>query len=107
MQAVVSPLALELAGEVKRAVASESFIDDTLKREQELKELVAFLEKEKQKAAQKAAQKATQKVTQEMERMLITAMQNGAAPALVEAMRQNSRITDSRLAELRKQANIA
>ena len=108
MQAVESPLALELAREVKRAVAPDDFVDDTLKREQGLKELHRYLENQKRKAAQEAALKAEQKAEQRTaEKMLITAIRNGAAQSLIEAMRLDVGVTDSRLAELMEQANMA
>ena len=102
MQSVESPLALDLAREVRSAVAPDEFVNEALKREQGLKELHAFLEKQKREAAQKAVREAAR----EMEKMLIAAIQNGVALSIIEIMRQNSRITDSRLAELREQANI-
>jgi hypothetical protein len=116
MQAVQSPLALEFAKEVRSAVAPMEFVDETMRRERELKELRNYLFNQEQKAAAKAAEEARKaaakatkqaaiQATQETaESMIIIAIQNNAPPAMVEAMQKGARITDERLDELRKQA---
>jgi hypothetical protein len=107
MQAVESQTALNLAMEAKKAVASDEFVNDTMKREQGIKEIQAFFEREKRKAAQAAqdaAQKAAQKAMEAMEKMIITALQCNTPSEAIEAMRDNAGITETRLAELREQA---
>jgi len=97
IQAVQSPLALELASEVKRAVAPDEFVNDTLRRERGLNEIQAFMEKQKRSAAKKA-EKST------AEKMLIMAMQSNVPSEAIEIMRTGVGITDTRLAELKEQA---
>ena len=91
MQAVQSPLALDFAQEVKKAVAPAEFMDETMRRERGLAEIQAFLKKQKQSG---------------MEKMIVTALQSNAPLELIEAMRKNADITEYRLAELKKQAQI-
>ena len=93
MQAVQSPLALEFASEVKRAVAPDDFVNESLRRERGLHEIQSHMEKQKQKAAQKTA-----------EDMIITAFQNSADFNVIEAMKTMAGITETRLAELKNQA---
>ena len=89
MQAIQSPLAMNLASEVRKAAAPDEFVNDTLKRERGMRELQAFLNKQQAVG---------------MEKMIITAFQNDVPSPAIEAMRQSAGITEARLAELRKQA---
>jgi hypothetical protein len=91
MHAVQTPLALNLASEVKRVVAPDTFVNDAMKREQGLLELQTFLNKQKQKGK---------------EEMLIMAIQTNVPNEALETMRQRAEITESRLAELKKQAQM-
>jgi predicted transposase/invertase (TIGR01784 family) len=93
MQAIQSPLALNLASEARKAVTPDDFVNDTMKRERGMRELQIFLNKREQKS------KAVG-----MEEMIITAFQANAASEVIEAMQQNAGITEARLAELKKQA---
>ena len=100
MQAIQTPLALDLASEAKKAVTPDEFMNDTMKREKGLNEIQAYLEKQKQKAAKNAAKNVA-------EQMIITALQNSVPTPAIEAMRQSAGITEARLTELRAQAQIA
>ena len=95
MAAIQSPLALNLARETRNAVAPDEFVDETLRREQGLAEIQAFLAKGKKIAIQKHS-----------EDMLIEALQNDVPHAFIEIMRTRAGITESRLAELKKQAQV-
>ena len=89
MQAVQSPLALEFASEVKRAVAPNDFVNETLRRERGLIEIQAYMNRREQSVAEK---------------MIITAFQNSAAFDVIEAMKNIAGITEARLVELKNQA---
>ena len=101
MNAVQSPLALDLARETRTAVAPTEFINETMRRERGLAEIQAFLNRQRKQAAEQAAQSA--KATG-MEEMVILAIQNNVHPEAVEVMRKAAGITDIRLAELKEQA---
>jgi len=99
MNAVQSPLALDLANETRKAVAPEEFINDTMRREKGLNELQNFMNRQRQISAQKAAQKTAEDI-------LISAFQNNFPIEAVEVIRQRAGITESRLAELKEQAQM-
>jgi len=94
MQAVQSPLALDFAQEVKKAVAPTEFVNDTLRRERGLAEIQAFLNRQRNEAAQNATQNTAEK-------MLIMAIQSNATAIVIETMQKGMGITDTRLAELK------
>ena len=108
MQAVANPTALELSKEAKKAVEPNELVNSALDRTSELRQLCDYFFDQAQKTAQKAAQEAAQiteqKWKEEMLKMLILALKSNAAPNVIEAMQKGAGITDSRLAELRKQA---
>ena len=89
MNAVQSPLALDLARETRTAVAPTEFMSDTMRRERGLAEIQAFLKK--------------REITG-MEKMIIMALQSNVPAEAIEVMRTGAGITDVRLAELTKQA---
>jgi len=91
MNAVQSPLALDLARETRSAVAPDEFMSDTMRRERGLIEIQAFLARNKREG---------------MEEMIITALKNNAAPALIEALQISAGVTDARLAELKSQVQF-
>ena len=93
MQAIKNPIALDLADGVRKTVARNDVVNDTLNRQGELLQLQNYFRKREQKS------EATG-----MEKMIITAFQTNAPTEVVEAMKKNAGITDARLAELRKQA---
>ena len=93
MQAVKNPIALNLASEVKKTVARNDVVHETLDRHGELLQLQNYFKRQAQKAA----------VTSK-EEMIIVALQGNAPSELLESMRKNAGITDMRLAELKKQA---
>ena len=93
MQAIQNPAAMELSREVRKTVAPNDFVNETLNHNNELEQLKDYFIRLEQKTEQKTAEK-----------MIIIAFHNNADPTLIEAMRQNAGITESRLAELRKQA---
>ncbi|MCL2216111.1 MAG: Rpn family recombination-promoting nuclease/putative transposase [Defluviitaleaceae bacterium] len=101
MQAVKNPVALNLADEVRKTVARNDVVNDTLNRAGELLQLQTYFRRREQKAAEQAAVNA--KATG-MEEMIKTAFQTNAPAEVIEAMKKNSGITDTRLADLRKQA---
>jgi len=57
MNAVESPLALDLARETTIAVAPTEFINDTMRRERGLAEIQAFMNRLKNEATQSTAEK--------------------------------------------------
>ena len=101
MQAVRNPVALDLASEVKKTVAQNDVVNDTLNRAGELLQLQNYFRRREQKAAEQAAVNA--KATG-MEEMIITAIQSNVQPEAIETMRITAGITEPRLEELRKQA---
>jgi hypothetical protein len=94
MNAVQSPLALDLARETRTAVAPTEFMSDTMRRERGLAEIQAFLNSQRKEAAQNATQSTAEK-------MLIMAIQSNAAAIVIETMQKGMGITDTRLAELK------
>ena len=96
MQAVTNPIALELSNEVRKTVSSNDFVNDTLNRKNELDQLKIYIQQREQQREQKA-----------VEKMLIMALQSNAPSFVIETMRKGAGITESRLAELREQAQMA
>jgi len=106
MQAVKNPVALDLASEVRKTVAQNDVVNDTLNRAGELLQLQNYFMRREQKAAEQAAAKAT--ISAEatgMEKMMIMAIQNNAPSELILTMQKGAGITDTRLNELKKQAS--
>ena len=101
MQAIKNPVALELADGVRKTVARNDVVNDTLDRHGELLKLQNYFRRREQKVAQKAAVSAEEKLA---EKMIITAFQNNVNPEAIEAMKKTARITDTRLNELKKLA---
>ena len=95
MQAVSNPVALSLANEVKKTVARNDVVYDTLDRAGELLQLQNYFRRKEQKATQNAT-----------EEMLVVALQNNIHTEAIEAMRKRAGITDTRLTELKKQAKV-
>jgi len=87
MQAIQSPLALEFASEVKRAVAPDEFVNDTMRRERGLREIQVFIEKREAAG---------------MEKMIVMALQNNVHSEAIEVMRKGAGISDARFDELKK-----
>ena len=103
MQAITNPDALELLEEVKKTVAPNDFVDETLDRKSELEQLRNYIIRERQKAAQEAAQEAAEATQKTAEDLLVLALQANSPHDTVEAMRRRTGITKERLAELREQ----
>jgi len=101
MQAVKNPVALDLADGVRKTVARNDVVNDTLNRYDELLQLQNFFRRREQKVAEQAAVSAEQKTA---EKMIIAAFQNNFQPEAIETMQKTAGITDTRLAELKKQA---
>jgi len=97
MQDIKNPVALDLASGVRKTVAQNDVVNDTLNRAGELLQLQNYFRKREQKAAVSA--EATG-----MEKMIIAAIQSNAQPQVIETMKVTAGITDKRLDELRKQA---
>jgi len=97
MQAVKNPIALNLASEVRKTVAQNDVVNDTLHRAGELLQLQNYFRRREEKVAVNA--KATG-----MEEMLIVAIQNNVPSLIIETMQKEAGVTDTRLEELRKQA---
>ena len=93
MQAIQSRAAISLSKAVKRAVAPDEFVNDTLNQQDELEQLRNYFARREERNGQLIA-----------EQMIITALQNDAAPELVRAMQMNAKISETRLAELKEQA---
>jgi len=98
MQTVKNPVALDLADGVRRTVAQNDVVNDTLDRAGELLQLQNYFRRKEQKVA--ASAEATG-----MEKMIITAFQTNAPIEVIEAMKKNAGITDIRLTDLKQQAN--
>jgi hypothetical protein len=91
MQAIRNPVALELSNEVRKAVAPNDFVNDTLNRKGELEQLRNYFLRQEQKGIEKG-----------MEKMIIMALQNNAPYEVIDAMQKTAGITDARIAELKK-----
>jgi hypothetical protein len=101
MQAVQNPVALNLADEVRKTVSRNDVVNDTLDRRGELLQLQNFFNRKSKIEARKEAERV--KATA-MEEMIITAIKNNVQTEAIEAMRKTAGITETRLAELKKQA---
>ena len=99
MQAVKNPVALNLASEIKKTVARNDVVNDTLNRYDELVQLQNFFKRKEQKAAVHAK-------TTGMEEMLIAAIKINAPSEVIEIMKNTAGITDTRFFELKKQAEV-
>ena len=97
MQAIENSTALNLASEVKKTVARNDVVNDTLDRTDELLQLQNYFRRMEQKTALAA------KITG-MEEMIVAAIQKNASAEVIETMKTIAGITDMRLAELREQA---
>ena len=96
MQSIVNPTALNLSDEVRRTVARNDVVNETLDRRGELLEFQEYVKKQAQSEGQKGK-----------EEMIITAFMNNVSAEAIEAMRKNAGITEARLDELKKQAQSA
>jgi len=97
MQSVKNPVALDLADGIMKTVSRNEVVNDTLDRRSELLQLQNFIMRKAQKEAISA--KATG-----MEEMIIAALRIKAPSEVIETMKNTAGITDTRLAELMKQA---
>ena len=104
MQAVANPTALELSKEAKKVVEPNEFVNSTLDLRSEAMKWYNHIIRERQEAAQEAAQIAEKKAKEEM---IIMALKCNAAPDVIETMQKGAGITDSRLAELKLEAQKA
>ena len=95
MQAVANPIALELADEVKKAVSPNEFVNETLKRKKELEELWEYMKRREQKIEAVG-----------MEKMIITSIRNGFSSDVILTLSKEAGVTESRLEELRKLAEL-
>ena len=93
MQAIKNPVALDLADGVRRTVAQNDVVNDTLNRAGELLQLQNYFRRREQKSEAIG-----------MEKMIVMAIQNNAPPELIITMKEGAGITDTRLDELRKLA---
>jgi len=98
MQAVKNPVALDLADGVRRTVAQNDVVNDTLNRAGELLQLQNYFRRREQKVAVSAEQKTAEK-------MILLALQSNVQPEAIEIMRSGAGITDARLIELKQQAH--
>ena len=94
MQAVKNPIALDLADGVRKTVARNDVVNDTLNHQSELLQLQNYFRRKEQKTAQTVA-----------ENMMIMAIQSNAPSEVISTMQKGAGITDTRLNELRKQAS--
>ena len=105
MQTITNPVALELSEEVKRTVAPNDFVNETLNRRNELEQLRAYMKKREMKSKLRGERKGERKgVAMGMEKMIIAAIQNNGSDEIIEAMRKSAGITEAYLAELKKAA---
>ena len=108
MQAITNPTALELSREVSKAVAPNDFVDEALNRKNELEQLRDYIIRHEQKIQEKAQRKARQEAQEKtQEEMIIMAIQSNATSEVIEAMSKGAGIPETRLAELKKQAQPA
>ena len=101
MEAIANPAALELSKEVVKTVTPSEFVNETLNRKSEVEQLKKFMEWQMEKREKKVVKSAEQKSKEEM---LILAIINLFPQEIIEAMRQSAGITETRLAELKEQA---
>ena len=101
MQAIKNPIALDLADGVRKTVARNDVVNDTLNRQGELLQLQNYFRRKEQKVAECAKKEGE---ATGMEKMIIAAFQNNFQPEAIETMKKTAGITDTRLTELRKQA---
>ena len=99
MQAVKNPIALDLADGVRKTVAQNDVVNDTLDRYGELLQLQNYFKRQAQKEAEKVAISAE---ATGMEKMIIVALQGNTPSEVIESMRKNAGITETRLSELKK-----
>ncbi|MCL1995706.1 MAG: Rpn family recombination-promoting nuclease/putative transposase [Defluviitaleaceae bacterium] len=92
MQAITNPVAIELAGEIRKAAAPNELVNDTLNNRWNLEDFRKLVEWHERKA---------------VEGMIITALQNSVPIRAIEAMCKNAGITEARLAELKSQVQMA
>ena len=105
MQAIANPAALELSREVRKTVAPNDFVNESLNQKSELDRLRDYVERQTKKAAEEAAKKAAKSAEiKGKEEMIITAVLNLFSNEVIEAMRLSAGITEARLAELKKLA---
>ena len=104
VEAISNPTALELSSEVKKTVLSSSFIDEALKRKDELEKLSIFFQRKIDKSAAEAADKAAMKTAEDM---LLSALQNFVPNEAIEAMRKSAGISETRLAALKERAQAS
>ena len=100
MQNITNQVALDLSSEVTKTVATNELVNETIDRKTELEQLREYLNMREQKAAQSAEQKGK-------EQMLIMAIQSNVTPEAIETMQKGAGISDARLAELKKQAQLS
>lgn len=105
IQAETDEARQNLASEVKKTVAQNDVVNDTLNRTGELLQLQNYFRKREQKVAEQvAAQVAVSAKAAGMEEMIIAAIQNNFQPEAIETMKVTAGITDTRLDELKKEA---
>ena len=91
---------LNFMGFGEEIIENADVLADTLNRKNELVQLRDHMKRREQKLAHDTEKKA-------MEKMIITTIQNAVPSQAIEALRQNAGITETRLAELREQENMA
>ena len=96
MQAITNPIALELSEGVRKAVEPNEFVNETLNRKDELEQLKKYFLKQQQKVAAVS-----------MEKMVLTAIKSGFSAEVIETLRKEAGVTESRLEELREQTKMA
>ena len=115
MQSITNPSALELSEEVRKTVAPNRFVNETIDRESEWEQLRIQLKRWQKQKEQELEQELKQKLTQERElaqsakqktteRMIIIAIHNKVSSEVIEDLCREAGITESRLAELKEQA---
>ena len=101
MEAITSSAALNLADEVRKVVAPDEVVWESLWSKEELDEFKEYVAKREKKVAENAARTAERKG---QEKMLIKAIKNNVSIETLETMRQIAGITEARFAQLLKQA---
>ena len=112
MQAIKNPVALELSQEIGKTVSSGRIVKKALSRKSEYEQLQEYINMrdvkiEARSKAEGIAEGEARGKAEGKEEMLVSAIQNDAPLAMLEAMRQSAGITEARLAELRVLAQKA
>lgn len=95
MQAIANPTAIKLSQEVRTAVEPPEVVIEALDRRSDFEKFRDYVMHSAQKGEAKG-----------MEKMIVAAIQNGASSEMIRALQLSANITDARIAELTRQAQL-